>query len=165
MHLDNDTNGDLSIDEWANRYEQPFLQKKYLWMKTTITGWCIWYNFQSNESVSANCYLSEALDTLRKEKSWKMGESELFSDRNPQHLDLQCNAGAGHILLLVLRPPLSHHLHTKSPSLTCWPPLSPPQIIMASLPRSSIKVKTTNMLWMRKCLGCLLIPQLLYSFQ
>ena len=24
--------------------------------------------------------------------------------------------------------------------------------------RSSLKVKTTNMLWMRKCLGCLLIP-------
>ena len=143
MHLDNDINDALSMNKWAKK-QQPFFAKKYLSMKTQITGWCIWYNFQSNESVSANCYLSEALDTLRREKSWKIGVSELFSDRNPQHLDLQCNAGAGHILLLVLRPPLSHHLHTKSPSLTCWPPLSPPQ---SSWPLTSfIKVKTTNVM-------------------
>ena len=131
-------------------------------MKTKITGRFIWYNFHSNESVNANCYLSEALDTLRKEKSWKMGESEPFSDRNPQHLDLKCNAGAGHILLLVLRPPLSHHLHTKSPSLTCWPPLSPPQ---SSWPLTSfINQSQDYKCYGRPPLGCLLIPQLLPSF-
>ena len=85
----------------------------------TITGWCIWYNFQSNESVRANCCLWEVLDTPRKEKSSKMGVSELFSNRNHQHRDLQCNPCACHTFLLVLRPPLRRHFQLLHRPL--WP--------------------------------------------